>query len=126
VALLEEDDHSHKVSLSPDTSIRLSLSKMVIVVAGIISLTAGSLAAWTALKDNIKDHARDEKVHLDVDFTKNHGLPIGKWDLQEEVRELKVEVKTWRESIDKLTTEPIHFEDCTPDGRRGVKCRWRH
>jgi hypothetical protein len=110
--------------LSPDTSVKLSLSKVVMVVVAIVSLTAGMLAAWYALKDEIRDHSRDN-IHLDHDFVKEHGVPVGKWDVQAVFGEFRDEAKGLKESVDKLTSSPIHLENCVPDGRRGVRCNWR-
>lgn len=74
--------------ITPDTHVRISLAKAVAIVGGIVVIVTGGVASWfgvTALirevSNKLEVHTKNTNVHLDEDYQKDHGRPVGKFDI---------------------------------------------
>lgn len=116
-----------QVDLTPETHVRVTVAKVVAILGVIIVVTASAVTWVDSIQTRIHDHEKDEHLHLDPTFERTHGHVIGTWDLDAALREQRDIVKAWGESVDKLTTTPLHLEDCTiVPGKHGIFCRLRH
>lgn len=69
------------IVLNERSSVKLTISQAIVVVGALMSIAASSGVAWYALKEKINAHAENVNVHLDANFIREHGVPVGKWDL---------------------------------------------
>lgn len=114
------------VDITPNTGVRLTLTKAVAIIGSLAIIVATGVSTYTSITTSIKDHTADVHRHLDDDFEKQHGAPIGKWDLDVIHREDKEAMDGMKKSIDELTLTPLHFEDCSCTRSGQVVCRIRH
>lgn len=113
------------VDLSPNTHFRLTLAKAVAVIGGIGIIVATAASTYTSITTSLHSHIDDNNRHLPEDFTIHHGAPAGMWDVETIHREDKEMSESVKKSIDELTLQPLHFEDCYCAGKT-IHCRLRH
>lgn len=70
-----------EMTITERSHVRLSLPTAITVAGALMAMAASSGVAWYALKEKINAHEGDIHRHLDADFDRTHGLPVGKWDL---------------------------------------------
>jgi hypothetical protein len=69
------------MTITEKSHVRLSLPTAITVVGALMTMAASSAMAWYALKEKLNAHAENVNVHLDANFIREHGVPVGKWDL---------------------------------------------
>lgn len=67
--------------ITPDTHVKMSTEKFLSIIALVVGLVASVVGVYLGLSHDIHDHVNDTNVHLDRDYMKDHGRPVGKWDL---------------------------------------------
>lgn len=68
--------------LTPDgTHIRLSAARAIVIAGVLVSVAGSGAIAWYALNAKVDHHSENRDVHLERDFVREHGIPVGKWDL---------------------------------------------
>lgn len=68
--------------LTPDgTFVRLSVARIILAASVLASIAGSGAIAWYALNSKVDSHAENRDVHLERDFVREHGIPVGKWDL---------------------------------------------
>lgn len=63
----------------------MSLAKFWGVISGIVVVVASAVgwgvAYWFGRMGSLERHAGDDEIHLDRMYHRDHGRPVGKWDL---------------------------------------------
>ncbi len=76
------------MDLSPETNVRLSAGRLLGVTWALIVFVAGAVATavWSYSKalTKLDEHVSNQDVHLDPAYMRDHGRPIGRWDLEVE------------------------------------------
>lgn len=102
--------HPHETTISDKTALKMTIVQ-AFAVCGVVA--AGSVA-WYAEKSSREAHEKNNHVHLDESFEREHGAPVGKWDLtardeqsarawaafQEQVKSLERAQQDLRQQID--------------------------
>lgn len=69
------------MDITPETHVKMSTAKFLSIIGGIIVLVAAAVGVYTSLVTKVNLHVADTDVHLDKEYMKDHGRPVGKWDL---------------------------------------------
>lgn len=107
------------VEITPDTHVKMTVTKSLAIVGGIIGVVFAAAASWFGVSMLIQNlgkdmaaHVANREVHIDPGYQFEHGRPVGKWDLNVYQSETNQALKEMRESIDLLRTalvnQPAH------------------
>ncbi len=95
--------------ITPDTHVRMSTAKFLAIVGGIVMIASGAVAAWFGVGEGMRSlasslavHERDRDVHIDPDYQKDHGRPVGKWDLDAYKAETNRTLQEQGEKLDRI------------------------
>lgn len=77
------------LDLTPDTNVKMSTARFLSVLAAVIVVVSAAVGVYTAIVTKLNLHIADTDVHLDKEYMKDHGRPVGKWDVQAERDETK-------------------------------------
>jgi hypothetical protein len=78
---VSDERRSAELTITEKSLVKLSLPTAIVVVGALISMTASGVLAWASLRSDVKEHVGNVDVHLDPKFIREHGVPVGKWDL---------------------------------------------
>lgn len=67
--------------ITPKSKVQLSLGTIVLICIGLFEGGRFFFSAWTAVTTKLDQHVADKARHLDEDFKRVHGEPVGKNDL---------------------------------------------
>ncbi len=63
----------------------MSAAKFLSIVGAIIVLVGGAVASgvsyWFGRMGSFERHTGDDEIHLDRAYHRDHGRPVGRWDL---------------------------------------------
>jgi hypothetical protein len=71
----------HQVTITEKSTIRLTFPQAITIVGVLGSIVAAGSVAWYAEKSARQAHEANIHRHLDEGFDREHGQPVGKWDL---------------------------------------------
>ncbi len=69
--------HPHAMTLSDKSVVKISIAQAFIVCG----LVASGAVAWYAEKTAREAHEKNTHVHFEESFERDHGAPVGKFDL---------------------------------------------
>lgn len=75
--------------ITPATHFKAPLAIIVTIVGAIAAASGAGVGAWAALNGKLDTHLADKDRHLDPDWQKDHGRPIGRFDLDSYKAEMK-------------------------------------
>lgn len=114
VTRLRGGDSSGPSEITPDTHVRLSLAKLIAALGTIIMLVFVAAVAWRGLQSAIERlgerlavHIANDDVHIDKDYQKDHGRPVGKWDVDAYKAETTQAIEKLNTAVDQLRTELV-------------------
>lgn len=100
--------------ITPDTHVRMSLTKVVALIGGIVAIVTGGVASWFGITSLIREvsnrvevHIKDTNVHLEPDYQKDHGRPVGKWDINAWQTQNTRALENLQLAVDQLRTELV-------------------
>lgn len=100
--------------ITPDTHIRMSTAKFIALIVALIGVVAGGVTGWVTLTSSIAIHVHDTSVHLDPDYQKDHGRPIGKWDIEAYKSEVGRRLDAHDEKLDRILNLLVNKPDQPP------------
>lgn len=77
------------LDLTPDTNVKMSMVKLIGFVGSVVVVVATAVAAYVTITTKLNLHIADTDIHLDKEYMRDHGRPVGKWDVQAERDEFK-------------------------------------
>ena len=115
------DGQTNNLVISERSTIQLTVARAILAAAVLIPLVGSSAVAWYALNHKTDDHIADDRRHLDKSFEREHGAPVGKWDLSARDEQAKRAFEALQAQVDaiKLRQDSLSAE---VDNR---KPRWR-
>ena len=101
-------EQPHEVTITPKTHFRAPIGWIVVALVGVFELARTGFAAYTAVVTTLNAHIADEDRHLDPKYQKEHGRPVGKWDLDVAQSETQRKLGEVNASLDQLKTMVIN------------------
>jgi hypothetical protein len=103
------------VTLTEKTGIRVTIAQAITIVGVLATVVSSGAIAWYAERTAREAHEKNIYVHFDPQFTSQHGLPVGKWDLAgrddaaaASAKALQDQVDFMKRRVDALEAEPDH------------------
>ena len=74
-----------RVTLTPGSHVKLTLLRFWAILAGVVVAVAVGvgtvLGVYHTLENQLENHIADQDRHLQPEYQRDHGRPVGKWDV---------------------------------------------
>lgn len=96
-------------TLTPDSHVKFTLLRFWAILAGtVVAVAVGVgtvLGVYHTVETQLANHIADQDRHLEPDYQKDHGRPVGKWDVDVWKTELSTRLDKMQASFDEEIRE---------------------
>lgn len=118
---MSEERRTTEVSITEKSQVRLPLGTAISVTGALIAMAVSGALAWQSLKDRQERHENNVNVHLDPGFVREHGLPVGKWDVAAHDEQTARALEAFQRQVDYA----VKKADALEAEANNRKPRWR-
>ena len=112
------DEH---VTLTPSSHVKFTLLKFWSILAGVVVLVATGvgtvLGVYHTLETQLSNHIADQDRHLQPEYQRDHGRPVGKWDVDVWKTELTERLDKMQATWD-MNLREVKADNAARHGRR--------
>jgi hypothetical protein len=85
VSSSDSNPGGERVTLTPGSHVKFTLLRFWVILAGVVVAVAVGVGAvlgvYNTLTTQLSNHIADKDRHLEPEYQRDHGRPVGKWDI---------------------------------------------